>query len=308
MLLLVAAFGLVLQGPCANTLRNFTQASEAVACGAELALNQTAQVLEQAKQPLVSKAPWARGCAFCVPAPPPAAAGPLPVAPWPAASPHTLGGSLLSTLFPTPAPPLQRAEPAPQCLHPCPPGALNKIKAIAQKAKEVADRVRKFFRSIMDGVKHVGQHSQHGWGVSRGRGSQLTRLLTRTQVTAQGPPRQIRRSQAPDRGPALGAALGSPSPSQGAAGLRAWGPAPPLSPARVLRNVWYWLLHIGDVCNAELGNPYLKCARVFDDAKDRCMRVVPWAYHLCYVFMPFKLALCGLASGEGRRAPAGQGQ
>ncbi|XP_044122402.1 DC-STAMP domain-containing protein 2 isoform X1 [Neovison vison] len=153
MLLLVAAFGLVLQGPCANTLRNFTQASEAVACGAELALNQTAQVLEQAKQPLVS--------------------------------------------------------------------ALNKIKAIAQKAKEVADRVRKFFRSIMDGVKHV---------------------------------------------------------------------------ARVLRNVWYWLLHIGDVCNAELGNPYLKCARVFDDAKDRCMRVVPWAYHLCYVFMPFKLALCGLAS------------
>ncbi|XP_047560983.1 DC-STAMP domain-containing protein 2 isoform X1 [Lutra lutra] len=152
-LLLVAAFGLVLQGPCANTLRNFTQASEAVACGAELALNQTAQALEQARQPLVS--------------------------------------------------------------------ALNKIKAIAQKAKEVADRVRKFFRSIMDGVKHV---------------------------------------------------------------------------ARVLRNVWYWLLHIGDVCNAELGNPYLKCARVFDDAKDRCMHVVPWAYHLCYVLMPFKLALCGLAS------------
>ena len=55
-LLLVAAFGLVLQGPCANTLRNFTQASEAVACGAELALNQTAKVLERAKQPLISKA------------------------------------------------------------------------------------------------------------------------------------------------------------------------------------------------------------------------------------------------------------
>lgn len=55
-LLLVAAFGLVLQGPCANMLRNFTQASEAVACGAELALNQTAEVLERAKQPLVSKA------------------------------------------------------------------------------------------------------------------------------------------------------------------------------------------------------------------------------------------------------------
>ncbi|XP_007108957.2 DC-STAMP domain-containing protein 2 [Physeter macrocephalus] len=152
-LLLVAAFGLVLQGPCANTLRNFTRASEAVACGAELALNQTAEVLERARQPLVS--------------------------------------------------------------------ALNKIKAIAQKAKEVADRVRKFFRSIMDGVKHI---------------------------------------------------------------------------ARALRNVWYWLLHIGDVCNAELGNPYLKCARVFDDAKDSCMQVIPQAYHLCYVLMPFKLMLCGLAS------------
>ncbi|KAJ8794178.1 hypothetical protein J1605_003324 [Eschrichtius robustus] len=152
-LLLVAAFGLVLQGPCANTLRNFTRASEAVACGAELALNQTAEVLERARQPLVS--------------------------------------------------------------------ALNKIKAIAQKAKEVADRVRKFFRSIMDGVKHI---------------------------------------------------------------------------ARALRNVWYWLLHIGDVCNSELGNPYLKCARVFDDAKDSCMQVIPQAYHLCYVLMPFKLMLCGLAS------------
>ncbi|XP_069336606.1 DC-STAMP domain-containing protein 2 [Eulemur rufifrons] len=153
MLLLVAAFGLVLQGPCANTLRNFTRASEAVACGAELALNQTAEMLERARQPLVS--------------------------------------------------------------------ALSKIKAIAQKAKQVADRVRKFFRSIMDSVKHI---------------------------------------------------------------------------ARALRNVWYWLLHIGDVCNSELGNPYLKCARVFDDAKDSCVKVVPQAYHLCYVLMPFKLVLCGLAS------------
>ncbi|KAM9243416.1 DC-STAMP domain-containing protein 2 [Dugong dugon] len=151
-LLLLAAFGLVLQGPCANTLRNFTRASEAVACGAELALNQSAEVLEQAKQPLVS--------------------------------------------------------------------ALNKIKAIAQKAKVVADRVRKFFRSIMDGVKHI---------------------------------------------------------------------------ARALRSVWYWLLHIGDVCNSELGNPYSKCARIFDDAKDNCMKVIPQAYHLCYVLMPFKLVLCGLA-------------
>lgn len=60
--------------------------------------------------------------------------------------------------------------------------------------------------------------------------------------------------------------------------------------------MWHWLLHIGDVCNTELGNPYLKCARVFDDAKDSCMAAIPQAYHLCYVLMPFKLALCGLAS------------
>ncbi|XP_042537431.1 DC-STAMP domain-containing protein 2 [Dipodomys spectabilis] len=152
-LLLLAAFGLVLQGPCANTLRNFTRASEAVACGAELALNQTVEILERARQPLVS--------------------------------------------------------------------ALSKIKALAQKAKVVADRVRKFFRSIMDGVKHV---------------------------------------------------------------------------ARALRNVWYWLLHIGDVCNAEMGNPYMKCTHVFDDAKDNCMTAIPRADYLCHVFTPFKVVLCGLAS------------
>lgn len=65
----MAAFGLVLQGPCANTLRNFSRASEAVACGAELALNQTAEMLERAKQPLVSKAPvshWPRVSLSCV--------------------------------------------------------------------------------------------------------------------------------------------------------------------------------------------------------------------------------------------------
>lgn len=79
--------------------------------------------------------------------------------------------------------------------------------------------------------------------------------------------------------------------------------SPQLSPARALRNVWFWLLHIGDVCNAELGNPYLKCARVFEEAKDSCMKVIPQAYHLCYVLMPFKLVLCGLASGERAGSP-----
>lgn len=74
------------------------------------------------------------------------------------------------------------------------------------------------------------------------------------------------------------------------------------SPARALRNVWYWLLHIGDVCNSELGNPYTKCARLFDDAKDNCMEIMPRVYHLCFVVMPFKLVLCGLASCERARA------
>lgn len=33
---------------------------------------------------------------------------------------------------------------------------LSKIEDIAQKAKVVGDRVRKFFRAIIDGVTHVG--------------------------------------------------------------------------------------------------------------------------------------------------------
>lgn len=74
-----------------------------------------------------------------------------------------------------------------------------------------------------------------------------------------------------------------------------------LSPARCLQNMWYWLLHIGDVCNSELGNPYIKCARVFDDAKDNCMKVVPRFHQLCYVLLPFKLVFCGLANCEKAR-------
>ncbi|XP_044530982.1 DC-STAMP domain-containing protein 2 [Gracilinanus agilis] len=151
-LLLIAAFGLVMQGPCTNIIRNFSRTSDSVACGAELALNQTAKVLQRARQPLIN--------------------------------------------------------------------ALKKIKAIASKAKEVADRIRKFFRSIMDAVKHV---------------------------------------------------------------------------VRSLRNVWFWLLHIGDVCNSEIGSPYSKCAKVFDDARNRCMKALGQFYYLCSILMPFKLLLCGLA-------------
>lgn len=88
----MAAFGLVLQGPCANTLRNFTQASEAVACGAELALNQTAKVLERAKQPLVSKATHLHGPLH---SPPPArsqSSGSIPLCwSWALTSKHPAG-------------------------------------------------------------------------------------------------------------------------------------------------------------------------------------------------------------------------
>ncbi|XP_039766868.1 DC-STAMP domain-containing protein 2 isoform X1 [Ornithorhynchus anatinus] len=151
--LLVAAFGLVVQGPCANALKNFRRAGEAVACGAELALNQTRRLVDQARLPLLD--------------------------------------------------------------------ALQKIKAVAQKSKVVADRIRRFFRAIMDGVQHV---------------------------------------------------------------------------ARALRNVWYWLRHIGEVCNKELGEPYRKCARVFDGAQDNCLRALPVLFFLCYVLVPFKVVLCGLAN------------
>ncbi|XP_075763645.1 DC-STAMP domain-containing protein 2 isoform X3 [Pelodiscus sinensis] len=150
-MLLLLALGMAMEGPCANILLNFTRAAQSVSCGAELALNQTAEQLQRAKEPL---------------------------------------------------------------LH-----ALSRIKAIAQKAKVVGDRVRKFFRAVMDSVRHV---------------------------------------------------------------------------ARALRNVWYWLVHVGDVCNEELGAPFHKCLRLFDTAKDECERVIPALFFLCYVLLLFK-PLCGLA-------------
>ncbi|XP_037739376.2 DC-STAMP domain-containing protein 2 [Chelonia mydas] len=150
--LLLVALGMAMQGPCANLLLNFARAAQAVSCGAELTLNQTAEMLQRAREPLLN--------------------------------------------------------------------ALTRIKAIAQKAKVVGDRVRKFFRSVMDAVRHV---------------------------------------------------------------------------ARALRNVWYWLVHMGEVCNQELGAPYTKCLRLFDSAKDECERVIPALFFLCYVLLLFK-PLCGLAN------------
>ncbi|XP_040982074.1 DC-STAMP domain-containing protein 2 isoform X2 [Aquila chrysaetos chrysaetos] len=89
MLLLLLALGMAMQGPCTNILHNFSRAAESLSCGAELALNQTAERLQHAQEPLLN--------------------------------------------------------------------VLSKIKDIAQKAKVVGDHVRKFFRSIMDSVSHVGE-------------------------------------------------------------------------------------------------------------------------------------------------------
>ncbi|XP_042300438.1 DC-STAMP domain-containing protein 2-like, partial [Sceloporus undulatus] len=65
--------------------------------------------------------------------------------------------------------------------------------------------------------------------------------------------------------------------------------------ARCLRNVWYWLLHLGEICNQEMGTPYRKCIDIFENAKDECQRVVPILYYLCYIVLLFKY-LCGLAN------------
>ncbi|NWY07419.1 DCST2 protein, partial [Nothoprocta ornata] len=95
MLLLLLALGMATAGPCANVLHNVSRAAEAMACGAELALNQTAERLQRARQPLLN--------------------------------------------------------------------VLAKIKDIARKAKAVGDRVRRFFRSIMDSVTHVARALRNVW-------------------------------------------------------------------------------------------------------------------------------------------------
>lgn len=46
MLLLLLALGMAVQGPCTNILHNFSRAAESLSCGAELALNQTAERLQ----------------------------------------------------------------------------------------------------------------------------------------------------------------------------------------------------------------------------------------------------------------------
>ncbi|NXD86924.1 DCST2 protein, partial [Halcyon senegalensis] len=53
-LVLVLVLGMAVQGPCTNILHNFSRAAESLSCGAELALNQTAERLQRAQDPLLS--------------------------------------------------------------------------------------------------------------------------------------------------------------------------------------------------------------------------------------------------------------
>ncbi|NWX21986.1 DCST2 protein, partial [Aegotheles bennettii] len=152
MLLLLLALGLAVQGPCTNILHNFSRATETLSCGAELALNQTAERLNRAQEPLLNM--------------------------------------------------------------------LAKIKDMSQKAKVVGDHVRKFFHSVMDSVGHV---------------------------------------------------------------------------ARALHSIWRWLANVGVECNKEMGTPYQRCLRLFDQAKDNCMRAIPLLFFLCYIVPAFRF-LCGLAN------------
>ncbi len=66
--------------------------------------------------------------------------------------------------------------------------------------------------------------------------------------------------------------------------------------ARTLRNVLHFLANIGDVCNDNLGLPYQKCNRLFDEARENCMELLSVFSFLCHLLDGFQ-SLCGLARG-----------
>lgn len=86
-----------------------------------------------------------------------------------------------------------------------------------------------------------------------------------------------------------------------------------LPAARALRNVWRWLASVGELCNQELGTPFRRCLRLFEEAKDNCERALSFLFFLCYIIITFR-PLCGLANGAyipprplcGEGGPAGQ--
>ncbi|XP_048882868.1 DC-STAMP domain-containing protein 2 isoform X2 [Brienomyrus brachyistius] len=139
-LLMFLIFSMVTRGPLANTLENFNRAAQSVACGAELAMNQTRQLVERASAPL------------------------RPV--------------------------------------------LGKIKQITKNAYAVAGRVQSLISTLTESVNHI---------------------------------------------------------------------------ARMLRNVLYFLVRIGDVCEEKLGSPYRKCVKAFNDAKRNCTEVLDAASGICDV-------------------------
>ncbi|XP_039602796.1 DC-STAMP domain-containing protein 2 [Polypterus senegalus] len=148
---LVLIFTMAMQGPLANIMENFNRAADSVSCGAEMALNQTMEMVEKVKAPL------------------------------------------------TPI--------------------INKIKTISKNIKIIADKVRKLIKSLIDTVKHI---------------------------------------------------------------------------ANVLRNIFFFLVNIADICNKELGTPYKKCISLFDDARYKCMDALSIFSFLCYIIDIFR-PLCGLA-------------
>ncbi|GCC44496.1 hypothetical protein chiPu_0028446 [Chiloscyllium punctatum] len=75
---------------------------------------------------------------------------------------------------------------------------------------------------------------------------------------------------------------------------------------RTLRNILHWISHIGVMCNKELGEPYKKCIKVFDDAINHCFSLLSIFGFLCYIVNIIK-PLCGLATGEHQQGIVGAG-
>ncbi|XP_040264754.1 DC-STAMP domain-containing protein 2 [Bufo bufo] len=63
---------------------------------------------------------------------------------------------------------------------------------------------------------------------------------------------------------------------------------------KVLRNMWAFITNIGDTCNEELEQPYIKCNKLFDEAKNSCFKVMSFMGFLCFILDVFR-PLCGLA-------------
>lgn len=61
-------------------------------------------------------------------------------------------------------------------------------------------------------------------------------------------------------------------------------------------------MSVTEVCNEELGTPYHRCLRLFDEAKENCDRTLFFFSFLCYIIVPFR-SLCGVAKSMQALAP-----